>query len=133
MTQVGPEAADWIGGLSEGDSPYGPNFSLSLPMSFSFRRSFILILALVVSPVFSIGGACGLNSGGSIQGEISEIMGKNVTIAHIIDAKVWKSTHPEFEMPTVKAAKSLRFEPAKSDGKPMKVKLRIPIKFKHEV
>lgn len=102
-------------------------------MSFSFLSVFILTLALVVSPVFSIGGACGLNSGGSIQGKISEIMGKNVTIAHIIDAKVWKSTHPKLEMPTVKAAKSLRFELAKSDGNPMKVKLRIPIKFRHEV
>jgi len=160
-------------------------------MSFSFRRSFILILALAISPAFSMGGAFGLNSGESIQGEISEIMGKNITIAHaggelriceiadfdaaaqlkirgwrerhleagdvfsrwdtqpliksssqpvlpaklladsfrgtasvdlildekgrVIDAKVWKSTHPEWEKPTVK------------------VMLRIPLKGKHGV
>lgn len=174
-------------------------------MSFSFCRSSVLILACVLPPMLSIGGDYGLKAGEFVQGEISGIMGKNVTIAgldgelgayeiadfdeatqaairdwgkrhpesanvfsrwdtqpivksssqpvlprqfldnsfrgmvsvdmildeagRVIDAKVWKSTHPELESPKVKAAKSWRFEPAKIDGKPVKVKLRIPFKF----
>ena len=51
----------------------------------------------------------------------------------VISAKVQKSTHPELEAPTIKAAKSWRFEPAKVGGKAVKAKLRVPFKFSTEI
>lgn len=47
----------------------------------------------------------------------------------VIYASVKKSTHPELEEPSLVAAKTWIFEPAKIGGKPVKSKLRVPFKF----
>ncbi len=50
----------------------------------------------------------------------------------VISATIQKSTHPELEEPTIKAAKAWRFQPAVVDGKKVKAKLRVPFKFSGE-
>ena len=47
----------------------------------------------------------------------------------VISAKVQKSTHSELEEPSISAAKTWRFEPAKIGGKSVKSRLRVPFKF----
>ncbi len=47
----------------------------------------------------------------------------------VMFAKVRKSTHPELESPSLEAAKTWKFEPAKIGGKSVKSKLRVPFKF----
>ncbi len=47
----------------------------------------------------------------------------------VLFAKVNKSTHAELESPSLEAARTWRFEPAKVGGKSVKSKLRVPFKF----
>ena len=47
----------------------------------------------------------------------------------VIQAKIKKSTHTELEGPSLEAAKTWLFEPAKVGGKSVKSKLRVPFKF----
>ena len=47
----------------------------------------------------------------------------------VIHASVNKSTHAELDEPSVEAAKTWVFEPAKIGGKAVKSKLRVPFKF----
>ncbi len=50
----------------------------------------------------------------------------------VIFAKVKKSTHPELEAPSVEAAKTWVFAPARVGGKAVKSKLRVPFRFKFD-
>jgi protein TonB len=47
----------------------------------------------------------------------------------VVDMKVTKSSHPDFERPAMDALKQWRFTPAKKDGKPVKVRVTIPFRF----
>lgn len=45
------------------------------------------------------------------------------------EAKVERSSNPAFERPAIDAAKQWMFEPAVKDGKPVRARLRAPIRF----
>ncbi|MEM9158180.1 MAG: TonB family protein [Verrucomicrobiota bacterium] len=47
----------------------------------------------------------------------------------VVHASIKKSTHVELERPSLEAAKTWLFEPAKVGGKAVKSKLRVPFKF----
>lgn len=47
----------------------------------------------------------------------------------VIHASIKKSTHSDLEAPSLEAAKSWIFEPAKVGGKSVRSKLRVPFKF----
>ena len=48
---------------------------------------------------------------------------------NVVYASIKKSTHSELEGPSLAAAKTWLFEPAKVGGKAVKAKLRVPFKF----
>ena len=47
----------------------------------------------------------------------------------VIDATVTKSTNPVLEKPALSAIQSWTFRPAMKDGKPVKVKVTVPVRF----
>ncbi len=48
---------------------------------------------------------------------------------NVIDVQVKKSSHPSFDKPAKEAIMRWKFSPAKKDGKPVKVRVTIPVKF----
>lgn len=59
-----------------------------------------------------------------------------VAVAVVVDAngdvtsaEVNKSTHPDFEAPALEAVKKWKFKPAQLGGKPVKVRVVIPLRF----
>jgi protein TonB len=47
----------------------------------------------------------------------------------VVDATVSKSTHAEFEQPSLDAVKRWKFQPAEKDGHAVKTKVAIPVRF----
>lgn len=63
---------------------------------------------------------------------VSGVVSLSVTITEegkVSEAKVVKSSHPEFDAPAVAAVKEWRFKPAKKDGKPVALTIRLPVQF----
>lgn len=50
----------------------------------------------------------------------------------IMDCKIAKSSHPDFERPALEAVKNWKFKPAKKDGNPVKVRVTVPLRFNVE-
>ncbi len=47
----------------------------------------------------------------------------------VVDATVAKSTNPALEKPAVEAIEAWTFRPAMKDGKPVSVKVTVPVRF----
>ncbi|MBL9205542.1 MAG: energy transducer TonB [Opitutaceae bacterium] len=47
----------------------------------------------------------------------------------VTEATVSKSTHPDFERPSLDAMRSWKFKPAKVGGEPVKVRVTVPMRF----
>lgn len=70
-----------------------------------------------------------------VTGDLRKVTGM-VTVAIVLDEKgniihsaVHKSTDQRLEQPSLQALEFWRFEPAKKDGKPVKVRLTIPFRY----
>jgi len=50
----------------------------------------------------------------------------------VLAAEVGKTTHEEFKEPALDAVRRWKFKPAKLDGRPVKVKVTIPVRFTAE-
>jgi protein TonB len=47
----------------------------------------------------------------------------------VVNPRVEKSSHPEFEAPAVEALRQWKFEPAIKAGKRVSCRMRVPIRF----
>lgn len=47
----------------------------------------------------------------------------------VLDAKVQKSSNPQFEQPALDAISKWKFKPARKDGVPIRTKMAIPLQF----
>lgn len=48
---------------------------------------------------------------------------------NVQDVRVVRSTHPDFEAPTVRAVSRWRFEPGRKDGRRVKFRMSVPVAF----
>lgn len=63
---------------------------------------------------------------------VSGVVSLMVTVTEdgkVTEASVAKSTHRDFEEPAIAAVKQWRFKPAKKDGKPVALTIRLPLQF----
>jgi periplasmic protein TonB len=49
----------------------------------------------------------------------------------VISSTVSKSSHPDLEKPAIDAVSKWKFQPGKKDGKPVKVKVTLPLRFNY--
>jgi protein TonB len=48
---------------------------------------------------------------------------------NVQDVRAVRSSHQEFEMPTIRAVSKWRFEPGRKDGKRVRFRMSVPVAF----
>jgi protein TonB len=65
------------------------------------------------------------------QGVVGEVV-VNFTVdenGNVQDVRAVRSSHQEFEMPTIRAVSKWRFEPGRKDGKKVRFRMSVPVAF----